>query len=95
MARGPTALWSRRPEWRRPRSAQGRRRPERHPLGADRLERIEQQRRRGRPAELFHFRREVLGEKFCQVYGGVKATEYDEFLQVISPWEREHLLLNV
>lgn len=39
--------------------------------------------------------REVLGEKFCQVYGGVKATEYDEFLQVISPWEREHLLLSV
>ncbi len=39
--------------------------------------------------------REVLGEDFCRVYGGVKAAEYDEFLQVISPWEREHLLLNV
>lgn len=39
--------------------------------------------------------REVLGEEFCHVYGGVKAAEYDEFLQVISPWEREHLLLNV
>ena len=25
----------------------------------------------------------------------VKKAEYDEFLQVISPWEREHLLLNV
>jgi len=25
----------------------------------------------------------------------VKRTEYEEFLQVISPWEREHLLLNV
>ncbi len=39
--------------------------------------------------------REVLGEDFCKVYGGVKAAEYDEFLQVISPWEREHLLMNV
>ncbi|MEM7753560.1 MAG: glutamine synthetase, partial [Pseudomonadota bacterium] len=39
--------------------------------------------------------REVLGEDFCKVYGEVKASEYDEFLQVISPWEREHLLLNV
>jgi glutamine synthetase len=25
----------------------------------------------------------------------VKRAEYDEFLQVISPWEREHLLMNV
>ncbi len=39
--------------------------------------------------------RDVLGEEFCRVYGIVKRTEYDEFLQVISPWEREHLLLNV
>jgi len=39
--------------------------------------------------------RHVLGEEFCRVYGGVKEAEYDDFLQVISPWEREHLLLNV
>ena len=39
--------------------------------------------------------RDVLGEEFCRVYSGVKVAEYDEFLQVISPWEREHLLLNV
>ncbi|MBT8455139.1 MAG: glutamine synthetase [Rhodobacteraceae bacterium] len=39
--------------------------------------------------------REVLGERFCEVYEIVKQAEYDEFLQVISPWEREHLLLNV
>ena len=39
--------------------------------------------------------REVLGERFCGVYEAVKRTEYTEFLQVISPWEREHLLLNV
>ena len=39
--------------------------------------------------------REVLGERFCEVYEIVKKAEYDDFLQVISPWEREHLLLNV
>ncbi|MEM9240101.1 MAG: glutamine synthetase, partial [Pseudomonadota bacterium] len=38
---------------------------------------------------------EVLGQEFSRVYGIVKRAEYDEFLQVISPWEREHLLLNV
>ena len=39
--------------------------------------------------------REVLGTRFCTVYECVKRMEYKEFLQVISPWEREHLLLNV
>ncbi len=38
---------------------------------------------------------QVLGPEFCRVYAIVKDTEYTEFLQVISPWEREHLLLNV
>ncbi len=38
---------------------------------------------------------EVLGLEFCKVYDSVKRNEYKEFLQVISPWEREHLLLNV
>ena len=38
---------------------------------------------------------DVLGPDFARVYGIVKRAEYDEFLQVISPWEREHLLLNV
>jgi len=37
----------------------------------------------------------LLGEDFARVYSIVKRAEYDEFLQVISPWEREHLLLNV
>ncbi|QBF32774.1 glutamine synthetase family protein [Thalassococcus sp. S3] len=37
----------------------------------------------------------VLGEEFSRVYSIVKRAEYEEFLQVISPWEREHLLLNV
>ena len=39
--------------------------------------------------------RDVLGPEFCTVYEAVKRNEYKEFLQVISPWEREHLLLNV
>jgi len=38
---------------------------------------------------------DVLGHEFCGVYDSVKRNEYKEFLQVISPWEREHLLLNV
>ncbi|MEM7469851.1 MAG: glutamine synthetase family protein [Pseudomonadota bacterium] len=37
----------------------------------------------------------LLHPEFIRVYAIVKAAEYDEFLQVISPWEREHLLLNV
>ncbi len=38
---------------------------------------------------------EVLTTQFCQVYESVKRNEFQEFQQVISPWEREHLLLNV
>ena len=38
---------------------------------------------------------EVLGTDFARVYATVKENENREFLQVISPWEREHLLLNV
>ena len=38
---------------------------------------------------------EVIGADFHKVYNSVKRNEYKEFLQVISPWEREHLLLNV
>ncbi|MDD7969787.1 glutamine synthetase family protein [Roseinatronobacter alkalisoli] len=36
----------------------------------------------------------ILGPEFCRIYSAVKRDEYNEFLQVISPWEREHLLLN-
>ena len=39
--------------------------------------------------------REVLQPEFCSIYDSVKRNEYKEFQQVISPWEREHLLLNV
>ncbi|TYB80976.1 glutamine synthetase family protein [Maritimibacter fusiformis] len=38
---------------------------------------------------------EILGPEFARVYSIVKRTEHNEFLHVISPWEREHLLLNV
>lgn len=38
---------------------------------------------------------EVLGPEFARVYAIVKRAEYEEFLHVISPWEREHLLMNV
>ena len=39
--------------------------------------------------------RKVLGEDFSKIYMAIKRHEHEEFLQVISPWEREHLLLNV
>jgi glutamine synthetase len=38
---------------------------------------------------------EILGETFVQAYDRVKQTEYEIFMQTISPWEREFLLLNV
>jgi glutamine synthetase len=38
---------------------------------------------------------EVLGPGFVTVYTEVKEIEYEEFMKVISPWEREHLLLHV
>ncbi len=37
----------------------------------------------------------VLGASFVTVYTEVKEIEYAEFMKVISPWEREHLLLHV
>ncbi len=37
----------------------------------------------------------VLGEGFVTVYTEIKEIEYAEFMKVISPWEREHLLLHV
>jgi glutamine synthetase len=38
---------------------------------------------------------EILGEAFVSAFTLVKEAEYEVFLQVISSWEREHLLLNV
>ena len=37
----------------------------------------------------------LLGEPFVAAYTIVKQAEHEVFLQVISSWEREHLLLNV
>ncbi|MGI9407632.1 MAG: glutamine synthetase family protein [Hyphomicrobiaceae bacterium] len=39
--------------------------------------------------------KEVLGVEFCELYEAVKLEEFEEFMRVISPWEREHLLLSV
>ncbi len=38
---------------------------------------------------------EVLGHEFVTVYSEIKDLEFAEFMKVISPWEREHLLLHV
>jgi len=39
--------------------------------------------------------KEILGPEFSILFASVKQHEYDEYMRVISPWEREHLLLNV
>ncbi len=39
--------------------------------------------------------KQYLGKDFIQLYAAVKELEYETFTQVISPWEREHLLLRV
>ena len=38
---------------------------------------------------------DVLGKNFITLYASVKELEYAEFMRVISPWERQHLLLHV
>ncbi|TNB49171.1 glutamine synthetase [Martelella lutilitoris] len=37
----------------------------------------------------------VLSREFIDLYGGIKRGEFETFMQVISPWEREFLLLHV
>ena len=52
----------------------------------------------GEAVELLRNDRElaaVLGESFVTVYTEIKELEQAEFMKVISPWEREHLLLHV
>jgi glutamine synthetase len=39
--------------------------------------------------------RNILGDRFIDVYAAIKDLEHQEFMTVISPWEREHLLLHV
>lgn len=36
-----------------------------------------------------------LGREFVRIFCEVKKAEHEQFMRVISPWEREHLLLNV
>ncbi|WP_185984850.1 glutamine synthetase family protein [Aureimonas mangrovi] len=38
---------------------------------------------------------DVLSREFVATFAGVKRGEHETFMQVISPWEREFLLLNV
>jgi glutamine synthetase len=39
--------------------------------------------------------REVFGSDFVTVFTAIKRREFDRYFEVISPWEREHLLLSV
>ncbi len=38
---------------------------------------------------------DVFGERFVATYRAIKQEEFETFMSVISPWEREYLLLNV
>ena len=38
---------------------------------------------------------DALGREFVGVFGAIKREEFETFMEVISPWEREFLLLNV
>ncbi len=37
----------------------------------------------------------LLGKTFAVTYAAIKRAEFETFMEVISPWEREYLLLNV
>ena len=39
--------------------------------------------------------RDIIGPEFCQLFSAIKNAELVEFHNEISPWERQHLLLNV
>ena len=39
--------------------------------------------------------RSMLGDSFVSLYCGLKEAEYKEFQEIITPWEREILMLNV
>ncbi len=39
--------------------------------------------------------RDILGDAFVSTYAAIKKAEFETFMEVISPWEREFLLLNV
>jgi glutamine synthetase len=40
-------------------------------------------------------RKGMLGDAFVSTYAAIKKAEFETFMEVISPWEREFLLLNV
>ena len=37
----------------------------------------------------------IFGKGFVATYRAIKQAEFETFMRVISPWEREYLLLNV
>lgn len=39
--------------------------------------------------------REVLGDEFIELYIAIKEVEFEDFLNTVTPWEREHLLLRI
>jgi glutamine synthetase len=39
--------------------------------------------------------RQIFGERFVTVFAAIKRAEFERYFEVISPWEREHLLLSV
>ncbi|WP_011579509.1 MULTISPECIES: glutamine synthetase family protein [Chelativorans] len=39
--------------------------------------------------------RNIVGDLFASTYAAIKRAEFETFMKVISPWEREYLLLNV
>jgi len=39
--------------------------------------------------------REILGKEFVTLYTNIKGYEFEQFDMIITPWEREHLLLSV
>jgi glutamine synthetase len=38
---------------------------------------------------------DIFGKSFVSAYAAIKKAEFETFMRVISPWEREYLLLNV
>ena len=38
---------------------------------------------------------DIFGKSFVSTYRAIKESEFETFMKVISPWEREYLLLNV
>jgi glutamine synthetase len=39
--------------------------------------------------------RAILGDTFVSTYAAIKKAEFETYMEVISPWERQFLLLNV